>query len=362
VTPSQSGAGAGSRIQAPTARQAVPPDEASWAIPLPDAAAAPGPETVPAPAPAPAPEGAPAPERAEPALFAESSPSRRPGASEQVAQQVSRLAAELSGTQQRADERFAAAEARLAEVEALSADVGALEHKLNEVGRAQVVFQDALTSHPLRSAPRSLEQLRGELSTVRSMLADLDAKVQELQALPTVMEEVAARQFERLVSEMLSLPVDIEGLYREMDSIAERVTAREDTAALTAERVGFVAEAVVAMRQELDRVVGSLAEIRDAQAEDRAWRDGLERRMAALESPGAELQRLYQALASVVGGPGGRGAAAQAANGRAPGAALPAESQRAVEVLQAELDRIRQSIDVLAGPAPADDRADPLEH
>ncbi len=271
-------------------------------------------------------------------------------ATEQVGQQVSRLATEVSGTQHRGDERFAATEARLAEVESLSADVGALEYKLNELGRAQVVFQDALTSHPgLRSAQRSVEQLRGELTTVRRVLSGLDAKVQELQSLPTVMEEVAARQFERLVSEMLSLPVDIEGLYREMDSIAERVTAREDTAALTAERVGFVAEAVVAMRQDLDRVIGSLAEIREAQAEARAWRDGLERRLAALESPGAEVERLYQALARVVGGSAGSAATAhQPANGRAEGAVPPAESQRAVEVLRAELDRIRQSIDVLA--------------
>ena len=284
-------------------------------------------------------------------------------ATEQVAQQVSRLAAEVSRTQQRGDERFTATEARLTEVESLSADVGALEHKLNELGRAQVVFQDALTSHPgLRSAQRSVEQLRGELTTVRSVLGGLDAKVQELQSLPTVMEEVAARQFERLVSEMLSLPVDIEGLYREMDSIAERVTAREDTAAVTAERVGFVAEAVVAMRQDLDRVIGSVAEIREAQAEARAWRDGLERRLAALESPGAEVERLYQALAHVVGGPGGAAAAVhQPANGRPDGATVPAESRRAVEVLRAELDRIRQSIDALAAPSPTDAGLDALD-
>ena len=453
MTPAQSRGGAAARIQAPTARQALPADEASWPPPRPAPAAVQRPEPAPAPAPAPAPEPAVSPERPEPAPTGESGPPRRPGpmptsaddregvyrgvlwaaraaqelgrvlttltervealeqrlsgleaaegsrpsggpgnfwgetvdpglgganavagevaalraavttATEQVGQQVSRLAAEVSGTQQRGDERFTATEARLAEVESLSADVGALEHKLNELGRAQVVFQDALTSHPgLRSTQRSVEQLRGELTTARRVLGGLNAKVQELQSLPTVMEEVAARQFERLVSEMLSLPLDIEGLYREMDSIAERVTAREDTAASTAERVGFVAEAVVAMRQDLDRVIGSLAEIREVQAEAQAWRDGLERRLAALESPGAEVERLYQALARVVGGPGGAAAAVhQPANGRADGATLPAESQRAVEVLRAELDRIRQSIDVLASPAPADGRPDPLD-
>ena len=279
-------------------------------------------------------------------------------AAEQAAQQVNRLAAEVSGTQQREEERFALTDARLAAVESLSTDVGALEQKLNDLGRAQIVFQDALMSHPgLRSAQRSVEQLRGELGAVLNVLGGLDAKVQELQSLPAVMEEVATRQFERLVSEMLSLPVDIEGLYREMDSIAERVAAREDTAASVAERVGFVAEAVVAMRQDVECVMESVTEIRDAQAEAQAWRDGVERRLAALESPGAEVERLYQALARVVGGPGG---AVTAVGQPATGLALPAQSQRAVDVLKAELDRIRQSIDVLAAPTPAG-TPDPVE-
>ena len=354
MTPLQPRRGAGARVQAPTATEALPPaDEESWLFPE-GVPAAPAPGPSPVPGPVPAPESAWSPEGEEPAVTDESPAPELGGAlptltewiealeerlgvlealeetrpasgtgafwadtvdagevaalreavaaaTEQVGQQVSRLAAEVSGSQQRGDERFAATEARLAGVESLSAAMGALEHKLNELGRAQVVFQDALTSHPgLRSAQRSVEQLRRELTAVRSVLGALDARVQELQTLPAAMEEVAAQQFERLVSEMLSLPVDLEGLYREMDRIAERVTAREDTAALTAERVRFVAEAVMTMRQDLDLVVGSVAEIRQAQAETQAWRDGLERRLAALESPGTQVERLYRALARVV--------------------------------------------------------------
>ncbi|HEX2192569.1 MAG TPA: hypothetical protein VHH09_05205 [Acidimicrobiales bacterium] len=197
--------------------------------------------------------------------------------------QVSRLAAEVSRTQQRSDDQLGATELRLAGLATLAADLGAVETKVNELGRAQVAFQEALTTHPgLRSTQRQVDQLRAELNAVLKLVGGLEGRVEELQSVPGAMEEVATRQFERLVSEMLSLPVDIEGLYKEIESIAERVTAREDTAAVAAEKVGFATEAVVAMREEVERVLAAVAEIRAAQDEVRAWRERLERRLATL--------------------------------------------------------------------------------
>ncbi|HWC10614.1 MAG TPA: hypothetical protein VG455_05265 [Acidimicrobiales bacterium] len=221
-------------------------------------------------------------------------------------EQLSRLAAEMSGAQQRGDERFTATESRLVEIGALSMDVRALEQRLNELGRAQVVFQEALTSHPgVRSAQRSVERLRGELAAVRNLVGEIDARLDGLRSLPAAVEQATARQVEELASEMRSLPADVQGLYRELDAIAERVTAREDSAGVAVEKARFVAEAVVAMREELEGIGEALARIHEAQAEARAWRDSIDRRLAALESPTAGVERLYQALARVVEETGG---------------------------------------------------------
>jgi hypothetical protein len=63
---------------------------------------------------------------------------------------------------------------------------------------------------------RALDQLGGELAAAEGRPGRLDARTAELAAsLPAAIEEVATTQFERLVSETLSLPVDVEGLYQE---------------------------------------------------------------------------------------------------------------------------------------------------
>jgi hypothetical protein len=291
--------------------------------------------------------------------------------------QTGRLAAEVARSQRRVDGRFTALEARLADLESLPAVLGAVQHQVEEVARVQRSQPRTVASSPVvQSMQRSIDELGGELAAVGEWLGHLDARMDQLDSLPAAMEEVATTQFERLVSEMLSLPVDIEGLYRELESVTERVAARDGVAARALEQAASVAEALPALRQDLDRVIGGLAEARrsEAAADDR--RRILERRLEALESPGAEVERLYRALDRMVGGQaaaseagaseaGGRGAGVRGAGVRGAGArelvghdggptswADPAGrkgSQRAVEVLTAELERIRQSIEVLTG-------------
>ena len=289
-------------------------------------------------------------------------------------EQISRLAGEVSAAQQRGSEQSAKTEARLAEVESLASDVvaldyqmtelqrahGTVERKVDDVGRAQVVSRQAVSAHPsVRATQRSVDQLHGELTTVRSALARLDARVHELSGLPTVMEEVAARQFERLASEMLSLPFDAEGFYREMDSIAERVTGREEAVSVIAERVDSMGETSVGLRQDVDRVIGTLAEMRDTEAHARTRGDRLERRLEGLESARAEVARLYQVLARVLGDSGAVDTLPELFKGRSADAPLAAKSGQAVDSLRAEADRLRRSIDVLAGSDSRDRREAP---
>jgi uncharacterized coiled-coil protein SlyX len=188
------------------------------------------------------------------------------------------------------------------------------------------------------------------------------------------MEDVAARQFQRMVPEMLTVPADLDGVYRELERIAERMAERDEVVATLLGRVTAAEEAVAGLRQDLDRVIGGLAAAREADAEAGAWRTAMERRLAALEAPGSEIHRLYLALDRMVGegattpepapgrddedGNGARaGAVVSGAVTDAGGAPLRGalqsgspHSQRAVEALTAELERIRRSIEVLVRP------------
>lgn len=277
-----------------------------------------------------------------------------------MSEQIGRLAAEVAETHQRVNERFGAVDVLQSEVGSLSSDLGGVHDKLTELARAQRAQRR--TSPALDNAQRSLDELRRELAKVGARLVGLDRRLDELQSLPTVMEEVAANQFQRLVAEMLSVPEDMEGLYRELETITERMATREDLAARALERVASVEEAVSALRIDVDRVIGGLAAARQTEQEATEWRASLERRLGALESPGAEIERLYLALERLVGEraatdveprdrlpPGDSAPGERGANG-APATTGSSHSQRAVEALTAEVERIRRSIEVLVGP------------
>jgi predicted nucleic acid-binding Zn-ribbon protein len=282
-----------------------------------------------------------------------------------MSDQIGRLAAEVAQTHERVTERFAAMDALHSELAALASDVGGVQEKLDEVVRMQRVQQTGMSSSPVvQSMQRALSELRGDLATVGSRLVGLDARLDELQSLPVRMEDVAARQFQRLVPEMLTVPGDLEGVYRELERIAERMAGREQAVTQAVERVAAVEETVTGLRLDLDRVIGGLAAAREAEAEARDWRLAMERRLAALEAPGSEVERLYLALDRMVGERAAivptaeAGADEEGRNGAPPFAGgLPrggdheaAENDRAVEALTAELERIRRSIEGLVRP------------
>ena len=292
-----------------------------------------------------------------------------------MSDQIGRLAAEVAQTHERVTERFASMEALRSELHELTADVGGVQERLDEVTRLQRAQHSGMSSSPVvQSMQRALGELSGEIATVGSRLVGLDARLDELQSLPVRMEDVAARQFHRMVPEMLTVPGDLDGVYRELERIAERMAEREEMVATLLGRVMAAEEAVAGLRQDLDRVIGGLAAAREADAEAGAWRTAMERRLAALEAPGSEIDRLYRALDRMVGerattpepAPGGD---EEGGNGRRAGAAgsgtvtdaggpplrgsIPSgspHSQRAVEALTAELERIRRSIEVLVRP------------
>ena len=313
-----------------------------------------------------------------------------PGPSTELAlinEHIGRLAAEVVQTHEQVSERFASIDALRSAVGALGSDIGAVQERLEEVARSQRVQQTGMSSSPVVQAmQRALGELRAELTTVGSHLVGVDARLDELQSLPARTEEMAASHFERLLSEVLSVPDDLEGVYRELEGIAERMAAREEAVARVIERAAAAEDVVTRLRLDLDRVIGDLAAARQAETEAREWREAIERRLAALEPSGSEVERLYRALDRMVGqraadvgargDPGGdeeggngpqrsAGPSTAAADdeagdegddgdlgGKATSAPASGPSQQAVEALTAELERIRRSIEVVVGPRP----------
>lgn len=230
-----------------------------------------------------------------------------------------------------------------------------LEERLTAVARAigrhersLATIEDRLSAlerrvgehEPERRAPASLIKL----------LVDLDERLTTLESLPSVMEEIAAEQFQRLAPEFLALPSDVEGLHQELDAVREHLAARDATVADHLERATVQQQAVHRLRDDLGEVIAKLtAALEPVKATDERLR-ALELRVKALDS---NLQ-----------GRRGRATKDQAAPSRsAKRADRPARARntaeepvrgatdKAVEVLTAEVDRIRQSLEALTAVA-----------
>jgi small-conductance mechanosensitive channel len=225
--------------------------------------------------------------------------------------QVARLAAEVASGQRRVNERFEAIEASLAKLE---------------------------------SAP-------GSEGDVQRRVDVLDARVQELGTRTAAVEELPG--------------ADLDGVYRELDAVAELVATRDDAIAQALERVGSLDNAVDGLRSELERALEGVLAARQEDIEAREWRAAVDQRLSSLESPGAQIERLYLALDGIVGQRAALeavdvdGARADLGSGNgtggeawlSPDGVSLGHSHRAVEALAAELERIRLSIEAIGGQA-----------
>jgi chromosome segregation ATPase len=190
-----------------------------------------------------------------------------------------------------------------------AARLDAVEQRLQ---RLDALAQARAAGPPVETG---LRDLRRDLATADRRLAAMELRLAPLESLPASVEELVARHVDRLATETLSLPADVEGVYRELDAVAEVMAARQAAASQSVRRI----EALEAALAELRGRVAHLVEEHDDDAADR-------------DHAGT--------AASVEPGPQPPAAAA-------PEVESPEGARRVLQVLTSELERIRQSIDVL---------------
>jgi chromosome segregation ATPase len=149
-----------------------------------------------------------------------------------------------------------------------------------------------------RPVDAEVRQLRREIAVVQRRIGDLDTRL-TADSLSVLVEEAVRRQVERLAGELPSGTVDVEGVYRELDSVAEFVAARAATTAESLERVAAVEIAVLELRRDLTRALGELAAPHASRDADRRLADA-EQRLQKLEATSRRIDRLYAALHDAV--------------------------------------------------------------
>lgn len=213
--------------------------------------------------------------------------------------------AALAGTEQieaRIDESAAQARRRLDRLEERLRQLDFLPLKVSNLNRA---VDQLATSQPRVATPPTpprvvseVDELRRELAATQQRLAALDARVSTTSIAVAVQDEVR-RYAERVAAEAPAGPLDLEGLYRELDAVAEFVAARAAATAESLERIGPLETAVLDLRRELSRAVAELgAAPADADLESRVR--AMEARLRTVESSGKRIDRLYSALHDIV--------------------------------------------------------------
>jgi hypothetical protein len=196
---------------------------------------------------------------------------------------------------------------------------------------ARLARLDGLVKAPAPgpSVDAQVRDLRRDLGAADRRLAAMELRLAPVESLPARVEELVVRHVDRLAAETLSLPADVEGVYRELDAVAEVMAARHEAVARGLERIATLEAALGELRERVSRFVDELED--DAPAGPR---------------PQRQPERQPQpATVAVDAGP---------LPARQPDADSPDGARRVLEVLTGELERIRQSIDVLVldrGPA-----------
>lgn len=148
-------------------------------------------------------------------------------------------------------------------------------------------------------------ELRGQVAAVDGRLSALESRISSLEALPTVVEDLVTSHVDRLGAQLAGLPNDVEGVYRELDAVAEVMATRTASISQSLDRLGPLESAVLEVRHELGRAVESVQSARSDHSRTQDQRiEDLQRRIDFLESPGVDLERLHQALGRVVCTPG----------------------------------------------------------
>lgn len=290
-----------------------------------------------------------------------------------LADRVEALTAELTEQSRQTDARAQAVDGAVQRNEALSAEIGRLQARLDDLAAASDDRREPVACPDHQLLAPLVDKLRQKAAATGEQALVLEARLAQLESLPSVMEDVAIHQFQRMAAELPPAPVDLEAFYKELDSVAEILSARDLAVARGLEQVESLEATVAGLSDDVVRLVDALAASRSAEEEARQRLRSLEQRLEVLESPEDQVERLHNALDRARGNAAGaattepsgagrttgirvaRGTASSGAPLSSAGETGPQPAQRSIQTLAADLDRIRRSLEVLADEVPATD-------
>lgn len=285
-----------------------------------------------------------------------------------LADRVEALTAEIGEQRRQAEVGADAVGRAVNRTETVSVEVDGLRAQVDHLvaSQEQPDPPEVCPDHQ-RLAP-TVADMEREAAVAADRALAVEARVAQLETLPSMMDEVATRQFQRLAAELPSAPVDIEAVYKELDSVAEVLAARDAAVARGLEQVESLGAAVSGLRDDVVRLADALAASRAADEESRDRIRTLEHRLDVMDSPEHDVERLYTALDRARGGAPGPagpdavgstgirvadgGAGAQGPASTSAGGRSAEPSQHVIQTLVADLDRIRRSLEVLADEVP----------
>jgi hypothetical protein len=188
---------------------------------------------------------------------------------------------ETVGNQRR---RIDALEERLRQLDFVPLKVSNLQRSLDQL---------ASTGRPAppQAPDREVAELRRALDATSRRVAELEARTSEA-SIGAAVEDAVRAHTEHLPAPVPTGPVDVEGVYRELDAVAEFVASRAATTAESLERIGPLEVAVLELRRDVGRVLAELAT-------GHGMHD-FESRLRTLERSGRKVDRLYSVLEDLV--------------------------------------------------------------
>lgn len=302
-----------------------------------------------------------------------------------AADEVDRMGTELSSVKLHTTDQVAALQTRVRQVEMAQGPVG-LRHELDRVAAEVTGVPDfaelgraALRTIELDSAMAGLRQdvervsrslggvQQAAMTHVAGRTAPLEGAIHEVrQALTTMSEEAALARadsdartsavmdhrfqaVEARLTSLDSLSTDVEGLYRELDRVAERSTALADSLAGLVERAAGIEGGLDEVRQGVDQLAVEVIPNQQVSLSDVSQRvQSLGERMDALSRLTGELDELRTAVGGLTDEVAGAQQAALAATTEqlAVGARL-----RELESVPTDIEGLHRELDRVTGEA-----------
>jgi DNA repair ATPase RecN len=225
---------------------------------------------------------------------------RRPQLDDETRAALQRVETTVDEARTEARRRIDGLEERLRQLDFVPLKVSNLQRSVDQLSAALRKGAAAGAAEPPKdpSVGAELQDLRQQLTAAHQRLAELDARV-GTEPVVVVVEEEVRRHADRLATAAPAARVDVEGVYRELDAVAEFVAARAAATAESLERIGPLEAAVLELRRDVRRAVGDRTAAQAGNDVEPRLQE-VEARVRELEASSRQVDRLYRALEHAV--------------------------------------------------------------